>query len=519
MSVVVPPRTVMSRAELDALLELTLSDEQWQCVSTPLEPFVIVAGAGTGKTAVMAARVLWLVASGLVAEHEVLGLTFTNKAASELAERVSRYLAAWRAANPADRGSEAGEPTIATYHSFARRLIDEQGLRVGIEPGARLLSAPAVAQLAYGVVCRSRALSVTTQAPSSVAAALVRLDANLAEQAIDPQRLREHDLQLIADIDALERTTAAVRDIRSTAARRIELSHLVETLRQARRDVGGLDFSDHMRLCVDLVSGSPELVATMRSTYRVVLLDEYQDTSIAQRIILATLFGGSAVTAVGDPMQAIYGWRSASVANIDAFAAHFGRDGVAGVQALSANRRSGSRILEAANDVAADLRARHPRVKPLRPPQPRAASVRAALLPTVDDERAWIADQVAGLVGEGVRPGDIGVLARANDQLGPLLEQLSARGVPASVSGVAALTASPYATAVLATLRVLDDPADNRSMAALLAGPRWRIGPQDLRALARRAEVIAGGAGGQSGGAQAGAARGAAGGQPDPRPR
>ena len=488
-----PVPAPMPREDLDALLGLTLTDEQWECVSAPLEPFVIVAGAGTGKTAVMAARVLWLVASGFVAEHEVLGLTFTNKAAAELAQRVTAQLNHWRARNPAGQGEAVGEPTIATYHSFARRLIDEQGLRVGIEPGARLLSGPAVAQLAYRVVCESKDLVVTRHGPSRVAGDVVRLDANLAEQTITTDELRAHDRTVIAAIDALPRPTKALRDIGDTAARRLELADLVDELREAKRASGALDFSDHMRLCADLVRSSDELVHAMRAAYRVVLLDEYQDTSIAQRVILSTLFAGTGVTAVGDPMQAIYGWRSASVANIDAFGQHFGRGGSAPVRVLSVNRRSGTPILEAANRIAAGLRAQHPQVAELRPPAPVGAVVRAALLPTVADEREWIADQVLALVESGTPPEDIAILGRANDQLGPLQRLLVARGVPASVSGTAALTTSPYATAVLSTLRVLADPADNTSLAALLAGPRWRIGPRDLERLGARAVHLAGG--------------------------
>ena len=224
-----------------------------------------------------------------------------------------------------------------------------------------------------------------------------------------------------------------------------------------------------------------------------VLLDEYQDTSIAQRVILSTLFAGGGVTAVGDPMQAIYGWRSASVANIDAFAQHFGRDGAAPVRVLSVNRRSGTPILEAANRIADDLRAQHPQVARLRPPEPLGAVVRAALLPTVTDEREWIAEQVRAMVESGTPPEDIAILGRANDQLGPLQRLLVARGIPASISGTAALTTSPYATAVLSTLRVLADPADNTSVAALLAGPRWRIGPRDLELLGARALQLSGG--------------------------
>ncbi len=486
-----PDPVPMPRAELDRLLGLTLTDEQWACVSAPMQPFVIVAGAGTGKTAVMAARVLWLVASGYVAEHQVLGLTFTNKAAAELAHRVTTQLNHWRAQHPADRGDEIGEPTIATYHAFAGRLIEEQGLRVGIEPGARLLSGAAVAQLAYRIVCRTRRLSVTTLGPIHVASQVVRLDANLAEQTISTDELRAHDRAVVAAISDLPKPTKPVQAIRDTALKRLELADLVDELRQARTDVGGLDFSDHMRLCAELVGSSDELVAGLRQSYRVVLLDEYQDTSIAQRVILSTLFAGTAVTAVGDPMQAIYGWRSASVANIDAFAAHFS-DGSAPIRVLSVNRRSGTPILEAANGIADGLRAQHPQVARLRPPEPAPATVRAALLGTIADERAWLADQVRDLVDAGTPPAHIAVLGRANDQLGPLQALLTARGVPAAVSGVAALTSSPYATAVLCTLRVLADPGDNTSVVALLAGARWRIGTHDLHQLGARALALAG---------------------------
>ena len=486
-------RGTLTREQVDNLTGLVLTDEQWQCVSAPLEPFVIVAGAGTGKTAVMAARVLWLVGSGLVAEHEVLGLTFTNKAAAELAHRVTVLLDRLRVSQPAERGGEPGEPTVTTYHSFARRLIDEQGLRVGIEPGARLLSTAADAQLAFAVVCAAEGLRATRHSPATVAADVLRLDANLAEQTITTEELRKHDRGVIAAVDDLPKRTKKVLDIRETAERRIELAHLVDRLRAERIRVGGLDFSDHMRLCVDLVRSSDELVAEMRAAYRVVLLDEYQDTSIAQRVILSTLFAGGAVTAVGDPLQAIYGWRSASVANIAAFGTHFGAGRTTPVRVLSVNRRSGDPILAAANRVAADLRSAHPEVAELRSPAPRGAEVRAALLATVADERAWVADQVAALVAAGRPPEDIAVLTRANDSLAAIKEALEARGIPASVSGAEAITASPFAMQVLATLRVLHDPADNPSLVTLLAGPRWRIGAADLEALGRRAEDVSGG--------------------------
>ena len=382
----------------------------------------------------MAARVLWLVASGYVAEHEVLGLTFTNKAAAELAHRVTNQLNRWRAQNPVDRGEQIGEPTIATYHAFAGRLIEEQGLRVGIEPGARLLSGAAVAQLAYRLVCGSRRLAVTTDGPIRVASQLVRLDANLAEQTISTDELRAHDRAVVAAVEELTKPTkTGPGDPRHRPATPGAGGPRRRAARGAPRPrrPGLLRPHAAVRRTGGQLRGACRRHAP---PFRVVFLDEYQDTSIAQRVILSTLFAGTAVTAVGDPMQAIYGWRSASVANIDSFAAHFS-DGSAPIRVLSVNRRSGTPILEAANLIADGLRAQHPQVARLRPPEPVGATVRSALLSTIVDEREWIADQVRDLVAAGTPPEDIAILGRANDQLGPLQALLTARGVPAACPG------------------------------------------------------------------------------------
>lgn len=492
----------MPRDELAAMLGFGLSDEQWEAVSAPLEPFAIVAGAGTGKTTVMAARVLWLVASSLVGEHEVLGLTFTNKAASELATRVRELLAKWRR----DRAvsAEGGEPRIVTYHSFARSLLSEQGLRIGLEPGAPLLSEGSVMQLAYRLAVESRNLLADHPLPVTLAAQVVKLDAELAEQAISPERLRGFDARVIRQALELPNMTRDIEAVVQTAARRFELALLVDELR-ARKWVRGVDFADQMRLSGELVSQADDLARELRRQYRVVLLDEYQDTSIAQRMLLAALFAGHPVTAVGDPLQAIYGWRSASVANLDGFGEHFaGARGRAGsgrpralpaVRVLRANRRSGAPILAAANDLAADLRSIHRAAMPLVAGDDKPAEVRAALLETAAAEREWVVGQITDLIADGTPPADIAVLTRVGADVMALRDALAARGVPASPSGREALLARPEVAEVVRTLQVLADPLANQAIVGLLAGPRWRLGPRDLAVLAARAEELAGGDG------------------------
>lgn len=175
--------TLTSRADVESVLGFELSDEQWAAVSAPLLPTVIVAGAGTGKTTVMAARVLWLVATGQVAPGEVLGLTFTNKAAAELRDRVSWLLDRWAARGNLAMGQGA-TPNVLTYHSFAGQLLREQGLRVGVEPGARQLTPAAVLQLAYRIACSVPAdIDADVDAlasPTRLASQIVRLDGELA---------------------------------------------------------------------------------------------------------------------------------------------------------------------------------------------------------------------------------------------------------------------------------------------------------------------------------------------------
>jgi DNA helicase-2/ATP-dependent DNA helicase PcrA len=228
----------------------------------------------------------------------------------------------------------------------------------------------------------------------------------------------------------------------------------------------------------------------------VILLDEYQDTSVAQRMLLTGLFGGGhPVTAVGDPLQAIYEWRGASVANIGDFPTHFPKvDGTkSAVLNLRENRRSGANILRGANDLSEKLRAIHD-VDPLVSPQAAkpAGAIRVALLSTFDEEINWISDQIKALVDSGTPPEHIAVLVRVARDLGPIVTALTERGVPVDLVGLDGLLALPEVAEVIAILDVLHDSAANPSMVRILSGPRWRIGPRDLALLGERASDLAG---------------------------
>ncbi|MCD9142527.1 ATP-dependent helicase [Streptomyces albireticuli] len=487
--------------QLKELLGIPFTPEQTACITAPPAPQVIVAGAGSGKTTVMAARVVWLVGTGQVAPEQVLGLTFTNKAAGELSERVRKALAEAGVTGsdvPADPDQAPGDPQISTYHAFAGRLLKEHGLRIGLEPGTRLLADATRFQLAARVLRTSPGpYPALTRSFGDLVPDLLALDGELAEHLVRPEELRAHDTALLASLEGARLSNADLRKIPEAARARLELLELVEAYRRekSRRDL--LDFGDQIARSAELALTRPEVGRILREQFAVVLLDEYQDTSVAQRLLLSGLFGGGtghAVTAVGDPCQAIYGWRGASVANLDDFPLHFPyADGRPAQRfALSENRRSGGRLLDLANGLAAELRARHEGVEALRPAPgaEREGVVRCALLPTHAEELDWLAGSLAHLVRTGTRPGDIAVLCRTATDFAQIQAALVARDLPVEVVGLSGLLHLPEIADLVAVCEVLQDPTANAALVRLLTGPRWRIGARDLALLGRRARTL-----------------------------
>ncbi|MFI5827045.1 UvrD-helicase domain-containing protein [Streptomyces sp. NPDC051578] len=510
------PPALTDPEQLKELLGIPFTPEQLACATAPAAPQVIVAGAGSGKTTVMAARVVWLVGTGAVAPEQVLGLTFTNKAAGELAERVRKALAragisdpdpspdpfpaSLPGSAPAGGGAAVGEPRISTYHAFAGQLLKDHGLRIGLEPSSRLLADATRFQLAARVLREAPGPypSLTKSLPDLVSDVLA-LDAELSEHLVDPEELRRYDTRLLDELAATKLTNDDLRKVPEAVRGRLELLELTERYRDAKRSRDLFDFSDQIALSARLATTRPEVGALLREEFRVVLLDEYQDTSVAQRLLLSGLFGagtGHAVTAVGDPCQAIYGWRGASVANLDDFPEHFpNADGSPATRySLSENRRSGGRLLDLANGLAAPLRAMHEGVEALRPApgEERAGSVRCALLPTHAEELEWLGDSVAHLVRTGTAPGEIAVLCRSAGDFAQIQAVLVAREVPVEVVGLSGLLHLPEVADLVAVCEVLQDPGANASLVRLLTGPRWRIGARDLALLGRRARQLIG---------------------------
>ncbi|MQA60114.1 MAG: AAA family ATPase [Actinophytocola sp.] len=502
--------------------------EQAAVIAAPIEPALVVAGAGAGKTETMAARVVWLVANGLVSPERVLGLTFTRKAARQLAERVRtrlRVLAGSGLLEQLDPTGQrraqlvASEPTVLTYHAYAGRLLAEHGLRLPVQPGSRLLSETASWQLAHRVVATWDGDLATSLVPATITERLLRLAGELGEHLVDPERITGYSEWLVTLIEHAPRAKggrAALQqdlvDIVEAQRFRLQLLPLVAEYLRRKRAEGALDFADQMALAARLATEHPEVVDIERERYVAVLLDEYQDTGHAQRVLLRGLFGTGErkplpVTSVGDPVQAIYGWRGASAANLPRFTTDFPRavrgtdKGLAPAKeyGLLTSFRNPPEVLTLANAISAPLRNDIDELRPRDGAPP--ADVRCALLPDVAAEREWLADEIAerwfaprepGSADEA-EPPTAAVLVRRRADMAPIASALRERGVPVEVVGLGGLLAEPEVADLVATLRVLADPMSGSAAARLLTGARWRLGAADLAALWRRAVELSAG--------------------------
>lgn len=485
------------------------SAEQWAAITAPLSPVVVIAGAGSGKTTLMAARVVYLVLTGQVRPEEVLGLTFTTKAAAELRQRIRGALTAAGALDlkaSAD-DEEVLEPTVATYNAYAANLLTDHGLRIGHEPDTRVITDAARYQLGARAVDRyDGPVEKLSDHPPTVIQNLLALDGSMSEHlvgppdvlAFDAEERRSFERALAAEQAEKNRKTycEAMQKAIDVIDRRAELMGLVAAYRRLKRDLGLMDFSDQIALAARLATEQPDVGVAERDRFRVVLLDEYQDTSVAQATLLSRLFAqGHPVMAVGDPNQAIYGWRGASVSNIINFPEVFPtRDGSrVPVLPLTVNRRSDTRILDVANELAAPLMARYgDKVATLRHGTDAPGSVRVKVFETHLEELAWLAAEVRATHDAGTPWAKIAVLSRDNQHGEAVFDALTGADIPVEIVGLSGLVRLPEVATVVSTLKLVQDVTDNGSLLSLLAGPRWAIGPRDLKLLGERALELAG---------------------------
>ncbi len=503
-----------SPEELSRLLgQHAPTEEQSAVITAPLQPRLVVAGAGSGKTATMSDRVVWLVANGFVAPDQVLGVTFTRKAAGELAQRINHKL---------DLLVEAGldlplEPdaraSVSTYHSYAHTLVRDHGMRIGLEPDTGMVGEAQSYQIMSRVV-RDHVgdLDFADIAASSLVAGALKLAGDCAEHLVEPDRVGEYLAEqsrlgesLPYDVKRAEGSHAHVSQMFRMLRLRGVMAELVASYREATQAAGVMDYGDLVRFAARIAREVPVVGQVERSRYRVVLLDEFQDTSHAQLELFRGLYGtgGHPVTAVGDPHQSIYGFRGASAGQLFAFPGQFSVPTPRGpepapVSHLTTAWRNSHAILAAANTVAGPLRGASDgaiRVKPLTAsPVAVDGEVRAAWLPDSEQEAAAVVRVLKEAGGDGRAAAERptrAILCRTRSQFEPLMEAMDLAGMPYEVLGLSGLLSVPEVADVIAVLQVISDPGRSDHLMRLLTGARWRIGAADLVVLQGWASSLA----------------------------
>ncbi len=492
--------------------------EQELVIEAPLTPALVVAGAGSGKTATMANRVIWLLANGHVRVHEVLGLTFTRKAAGELGVRIAGHIDTLREAgmlpeqHAPDGVDGAGgalpidaifdSPTVSTYNSFANTIFRDNAVLVGRESESVLLGENAAWGLARRVVLAHGDSSLVPLGKklNGIVDAVLELSHALSENVADPEGVSAlaEEFGYLAGLPytsgrAKATPFASVEKSLGPIGALPSLVALAKQYARQKKASGLVEFSDQVALALEICENHRSVVDDYRARFKVVLLDEYQDTSVVQTRLLSGLFAGHGVMAVGDPHQSIYGWRGASASNLTAFARGFGQGEPVGHFSLSTSWRNSRRVLDSANALVAPLRAESAvDVESLKPrPNAPDGSVESKFLETRDLEAhavaEWIGAQLAVSRPAGSKPVSAAMLFRVRSQMEFFAAALDRQGIPNHILGVGGLLSSPEVVDVISALRATHDPGAGSALLRLLAGPRWRVGVHDLRALSQLA--------------------------------
>ncbi|MCB1274458.1 MAG: ATP-dependent helicase [Leucobacter sp.] len=534
------PTAVFSALRIAELLAeppkpvLAPTDEQQAVIEHPLTgSALVIAGAGSGKTETMANRVVWLVANGIVAPDQVLGLTFTRKAAGELRERITGRLHTFghRLTDAAERGrlgpleaaraAELNElladglelPEVSTYNSFAAGLLQEYGIAAGIPLGAAIIDEATAWRIGRDVVLRSEDPELATSELSiaKLVQHTISLDHAVADHLTSLERVDQVVAEFVRVVDLPYnekkpegKVYAAIREAVANQHEMRIITRLAREFAAEKRRRGLMEFSDQLALAMRALERSPNAISLLRRRHRAVLLDEVQDTSVAQTRLLSMIFAGAPVMAVGDPHQSIYGWRGASAEGLRSFHADFrARSGSEGTNpaapssatpssatlTLSISWRNPAAVLDAANALSSPLRAGSAIDVPELRPRPGASTGRIEWCypETVHEERRrvaeWMRDARAAHLAEHGEEPSAAVILRTRRHMARFSAALTEAGVPNRIVGLGGLLGTPEITDIVSALRCIWYADAGGDLIRLLAGPRFRLGVADLAGL------------------------------------
>lgn len=518
------------------------TDEQCDIITADLKPGITIAGAGSGKTSVISLRVLYLVANGLVEPQQIIGLTFTNKAAGEMSAKISKRLAKFRKATGQDTHS-AEAPTIQTYNSYAAGLVREYGASIGVEPDTQVLDDASAVELADQIIAsadpqfvpkgKSRAtlvkdlIQLAGQAnehlrtadeiieyvdsclesflnhafvedcakalsrkraldpdhKSELTEELKRIQESYAEAParLWPSEIRDRFLDVVEDAGLC----AEITDLRNKR----RLAHLLNDFAALKKENRAMQFSDQVAFAYKAVTTDPGIIENERAKWKVIFLDEYQDTSDSQVRLLTALFAGLPITAVGDPRQSIYAWRGASELNIEGFPKDFSANGLTPDSFhMTVAFRNSQRVLSIANAIAQRLPedSVDTRLKPIVLKDGTMKSPLGAVEVCIGQGKPhekFVNDELENLVDwMREREGHRAVLVRKRAHFAPVAQALNAAGFDVQVVGDSGGMDDPYVADIFAILNVVSDPHAAEHLTRLLTGRICKLGAHDLRA-------------------------------------
>ena len=436
-----------------------LNPQQEQAVKHAGSPLLIVAGAGSGKTRVLSHRIAYLLATGRARPHEILAITFTNKAAAEMRERIAALVG----------DDVAKKMWISTFHSSCVRILRREAAAVGLKSSFSIYDSADSLRL-ITMVSKGLELDPKRFTPKSMAHKISALKNELID-----------DEQYAATVDSNDPFARAVSQVYRGYAERL-------------RAANALDFDDLIAHVVNIFRAFPAVADNYRRRFRHVMVDEYQDTNHAQYALVRELTGpdgptpGGELTVVGDSDQSIYAFRGADIRNIVEFSKDYPD---AETIKLEQNYRSTQTILSAANEVIK----RNPNrpEKRLWTAEGDGEKIIGYVGESESDEARWIADEILRLNDEeDIRPGDVAIFYRTNAQSRSLEEQLMRVDLKYKVIGGTRFYDRKEVKDALAYLRVLMNPEDDINVRRILNEPKRGIGDRaeySVAALAERERI------------------------------
>ncbi len=457
-----PEHAAPAGADAAALVE-GLNPQQREAVLHEGGPLLIVAGAGSGKTRVLTHRIAHLIATGRARPGEILAITFTNKAAAEMRERVEQLV-----------GPAARFMWVSTFHSACVRILRREAKTLGLRSSFSIYDAADSLRLVT-LVARELDLDPKRYAPKAIAHRI----GSLKDELVDPDTFAAQ----VGSPDPDARPGQGPSDFDQVVAQ--VYTRYQERLRQAH----ALDFDDIIMTTVNLLQAFPAVAEHYRRRFRHVLVDEYQDTNHAQYVLVRELAGAEGdrvsgeLTVVGDSDQSIYAFRGASIRNILEFEADYPR---ARTILLEQNYRSTQNILTAANAVISRNEGRRP--KRLWTDSGEGEKVVGWVADSEHGEAQFVADEIDRLAAEGVRPRDVAIFYRTNAQSRALEEVLIRVGLPYRVVGGTRFYERREIKDAVAYLRAIANPDDDVNVRRILNVPKRGIGDRAEAQLAVFAE-------------------------------